>query len=109
MMGISVPNDQVPILKNTNAVLAFAEEEAKLPPTTECIKCGRCIAACPLKLMPAYLERAYKLGEPKLLEDLKVGLCMECGCCSFVCPARRELVLVNKLGKQLVREAQAKK
>lgn len=109
MMGIAVPNDSVPLLKNNNAILAFAEKEATLPPTTACIKCGRCVSACPVGLMPALIERAYKLKDTDGLAKLNVMLCMECGCCSFVCPAKRELVLVNKLSKAMVREASQKK
>ena len=58
MMGIAVPDDSVPLLKNNNAILAFAEKEASLPETTACIKCGRCAAACPAGLMPMQIERA---------------------------------------------------
>lgn len=107
MMGMAVPNDSYPLLKNNNAILAFAEKEAVLAPTTACIKCGRCIAACPINLMPANIEKAYRLGDVDKLNKLKVMLCMECGCCSFVCPAKRELVLVNKLSKGLVKAAAA--
>lgn len=109
MMGMAVPNDEVPVLKNNNAVLAFGEKEARLPETTACIKCGRCVAACPANLMPAAIEHAYKIKNVDMLKDLKVMLCMECGCCSYVCPAKRELVLVNKLSKAMVREASQKK
>ncbi|MFV0498273.1 MAG: electron transport complex subunit RsxC [Candidatus Fimivivens sp.] len=109
MMGISVPSDEVPLLKNNNAVLAFAEKEATLAPTTACIKCGRCVGACPVGLMPATIEHAFKIKNVDMLNELKVMLCMECGCCSFVCPAKRELVLTNKLAKSMVREASQKK
>ncbi|HWP51781.1 MAG TPA: electron transport complex subunit RsxC [Clostridia bacterium] len=109
MMGIAVPNDEVPLLKNNNAVLAFAAKEAALEPTTACIKCGRCVAACPVGLMPATIEHAFKIKNTDMLNELKVMLCMECGCCSFVCPAKRELVLTNKLAKAMVREASQKK
>lgn len=104
MMGMAVPNDEVPMVKNNNAILAFAEEDAVLPPTTACINCGRCIDACPLNLMPNHIARAYKNRDAAALGRLKVMLCMECGCCSFVCPAKRELVLTNKLAKTFLRE-----
>ena len=99
MMGISVPDLNQPILKNTNAILALDEKDAALPEPTACIKCGRCIAHCPVNLMPAEIETAFRMGRVDLLEEFKVNLCMECGCCSFGCPAHRPLVQTNKLAK----------
>ena len=99
MMGIAVPDLEQPILKNTNAILAFGEAEATPPEPTACIKCGKCIAHCPLSLMPCEMETAYKKGNIERLMHLKVNLCMECGCCSFGCPAHRPLVQTNKLAK----------
>ncbi|MDD6159921.1 MAG: electron transport complex subunit RsxC [Oscillospiraceae bacterium] len=99
MMGIAVPDLNQPVMKNTNAILAFAEDGAVLPEPTACIKCGRCIAHCPLKLMPAEIESAFERGDVEGLAELKVNICMECGCCSFICPARRPLVQTNKLAK----------
>ncbi len=104
MMGMAIPNDDMPLLKNNNAVLALAEDLAKLPEASACINCGRCVDACPLNLMPNRINRAYQRKDVEALNRLKVMLCMECGCCSFVCPAKRELVLTNKLAKSLLRE-----
>lgn len=102
MMGISVPDLNQPILKNTNAIIALAEKDAIVPEPTACIKCGRCVNHCPLKLMPADIETAFEQGRIEELAALKVNLCMECGCCSFICPARRPLVQTNKLAKAKV-------
>ena len=102
MMGIAVPDLEQPILKNTNAILAFGEAEATPPEPTACIKCGKCIAHCPLSLMPCEMETAFKKGNLERLMHLKVNLCMECGCCSFICPAHRPLVQTNKLAKAQV-------
>jgi len=100
MMGVSVPGTDECVAKGTGAILCFAEEDAVLPEPTPCIKCGRCIAHCPLNLMPADIETAFRMGKPEDLKALRVDLCMECGCCAFICPARRPLVQVNKLAKQ---------
>ncbi len=108
MMGVSVPSLDEPVVKNTGAILCFDEKDATPPPTTSCIKCGRCIATCPLNLMPAAIENAYKLDKPEELKKLKVNLCMECGCCAFVCPAKRPLVQVNKLAKGKLNKYNAK-
>ena len=109
MMGIAVPDLTAPILKTTNAIVAFDEKSAEAPKETACIRCGRCVAACPFSLMPAAIEGAQKRGDGEKLEALKVNLCMECGCCSFVCPAKRNLVQTNKLGKMELRKYQEAK
>ncbi len=108
MMGVSVPSDDEVVVKNTGAILAFNEKDARPPKTTDCIKCGRCINTCPLNLMPAHIETAYKLGKGDELKKLKVNICMECGCCAFVCPAKRPLVQVNKLAKSMLWDYNAK-
>ncbi len=104
MMGIAVPSLDVPVLKNTNAVIAMDEKEAKPPKTTACINCGACINHCPLRLDPREISLAYKRNSGEDLQSLCVDLCMECGCCSFVCPAKRPLVQTNKLAKAKLRE-----
>ena len=98
-VGIAVPDLEQPVLKNTNAVLAMSEADAVLPEPTACIRCGRCIRHCPLRLMPSHIVAAYEAGDMERLAELKVNLCMECGCCSFGCPAHRPLVQTNKLAK----------
>ena len=102
MMGIAVPDLTVPVLKNTNAVLAFDAKEGAAFETTACIKCGRCIAHCPMHLMATDIETAFTLNKPEELQKLKVNLCIECGCCSYVCPAKRPLVQTNKLAKAML-------
>ena len=77
-----------------------------------CIRCGRCIRHCPLRLMPSHIVAAYEAGNMERLAELKVNLCMECGCCSFGCPAHRPLVQTNKLAKAKLaawRKAQSEK
>ena len=108
MMGITVPNLNVPVLKNTNALIALTEKEARIPKTTDCIRCGSCTNACPFGLAPASIALAYKKKDTELLEKLSVETCMECGCCSFICPANRPLVQTNKLSKALLKETREK-
>lgn len=109
MMGAAVPSLDLPVLKNTNALLAFNEKEARIPEASACIKCGRCINNCPLHLDPVAIAKAKELNEPEELEKLKVNLCMECGVCSFVCPAKRPIVQNNKLAKITLRKYQEAK
>ena len=108
MMGVAIWDIRSPVLKNTNAILALDEKEAKLPKTTACIRCGTCTNSCPFGLAPASIMAAYKKKDTELLRKLSVGTCMECGCCSFNCPANRPLVQTNKLAKALLREEKAK-
>ena len=99
MMGVSVPSLDEPISKNNNAVLAFTQKMAKLPQTTSCIRCGACVNHCPFGINPAAIESAYRKNDLDGMLDAGVRLCMECGCCSFECPANRPLVQTNRLGK----------
>lgn len=101
MMGITVPDLDVPVLKNTNALLAFTEKEAKKLAPGPCLRCGRCVAACPMSLSPIAIAEAYERRDARALYALKVNLCIECGCCSYSCPAHRHLVQQNQLAKPL--------
>ncbi len=109
MMGLAVPSMDEPILKNTNAVVAMDAEEAKPRKTTACIGCGACMTHCPFRLDPREISLAYKRDSGEDLEALCVDLCMECGCCSYVCPANRPLVQTNKLAKIRLRSYLAAK
>lgn len=109
MMGIAVPSLDEPVLKNTNAIIAMDEKDAAPMKMTPCISCGACLSHCPLRLEPREIFRAYNNNSPEDLERLCVDLCMECGCCSFVCPANRPLVQTNKLAKIMLRKYLAAK
>ncbi|MCI8608319.1 MAG: electron transport complex subunit RsxC [Firmicutes bacterium] len=105
MMGRAIFSDEMPIVKNNNAILAFSKKQAMVKEETACINCGRCHQACPFKLIPTALAKAYESRDAQALSDLKVMQCMECGSCSYICPARRPLSFMNKLGKAVVKEA----
>ena len=108
MMGIAVPDLEQPIVKNNNAIIALNEKDATPAEETNCIKCGKCVYACPLNLMPAALEKAYDARNAESLVANDVNLCMNCGCCSYVCPAKRNLAQKNQLAKIFVRQAMQK-
>ena len=95
-------------MKQNNGLLCFDEKEALLNEPTDCIRCGRCVAACPMKLLPAKIEKYALVGDTDMLNKLDIMTCMECGCCAFSCPAGRRIVQTIRLGKNLVRKAGAK-
>ncbi|MBQ1825409.1 MAG: 4Fe-4S dicluster domain-containing protein, partial [Firmicutes bacterium] len=105
MMGRAIPTDEMPIVKNNNAILAFSKEKAQVKMETACINCGRCHQACPFDLIPTALADAYERHDAQALFDLDVNQCMNCGSCSYICPAHRPLAFMNTLGKSIVKEA----
>ena len=113
MMGIAMYSAADPIFKNTNAIVALNKKDAMPKMQRACIHCGRCVSACPMGLNPTSFARALKVEDSeerrdRLMAD-KINLCIECGCCSFVCPSSRPLVENNRLAKADVRNLQTKK
>ena len=102
MMGVAITSDELPILKQNNAILAFDQREAQLRQPTACIRCGRCVDHCPMNLMAFEISKAYEQRDVEWLRSIRADLCIECGCCAYVCPARRDLVTNNKLAKRLL-------
>lgn len=100
MMGMCLYDTEQPITKTTNAILAFRKGES--PKTTACIRCGKCVRTCPFGLMPLMIEKAYGAKDVEELKKLKVMLCMNCGCCSYACPAHRPLAEINQLAKSII-------
>ena len=104
MMGMCLYDFDAPITKTNNAILGMTEKWAvRNEAKTACIRCGRCVRACPLRLMPTEFEKAYEARDVERLRKLKIGLCMNCGSCSYVCPAKRNLAEINQLAKELAR------
>lgn len=109
MMGISVPSLDLPVIKNTNALLAFNKKDSVYPKATACISCGACANHCPFGINPPLVTRAARNGDMEALEKTGIMLCMECGCCSYICPAKRPIVQNNKLAKDTLRRYLATK
>ena len=106
MMGLSFANMDLPIVKNNNAILIF--ENSNPPHTTSCIRCGDCIRACPVNLMPVELERAHDMNDIDALIGLRVNICINCGNCSYVCPAKRRLAEKHQISKHMVKSTKKK-
>lgn len=108
MMGLSVPNTSMPVLKQNNAILVFSEKLAKLASPSPCIRCGRCISACPMGLSPVEIASAFAREDKDGLTKLMVDLCMSCGTCSFVCPSKRYVTQTMNLAKNFEKAGGAK-
>lgn len=105
MMGIAVMSDEMPVMKQNNAILVFGKKAAKMASATACIRCGRCVDACPMGLSPVEIALAFNAKDAEEVKALSVDLCMACGSCSFVCPAKRPVAQTMAEAKDFVRKA----
>jgi electron transport complex protein RnfC len=113
MMGLAQFTDEVVVTKGTSGIVVLTDAKAKMH--RACIRCGRCVEACPMELVPSTLSI---LGEANQIDEAKENAlldCIECGCCAYVCPSRRPIVQFVKYCKSELRlkelkakEAQAK-
>ncbi len=104
MMGFSVPSLDMPAIKGTGAILALTERSTFYSDDWECcIRCGRCVDHCPMGLMPADMGLALERGKVELSKEYGLMDCIECGVCTYVCPAKRPIVQWIKKGKFLAR------
>ena len=100
MMGISQYSIDVPVIKGSGGILVLTEKEAKPEPIQPCIKCGKCVDICPVRLQPLYLS-GYSLKKKfDNAEKLNALDCIECGACSYICPAKRPLVESIRMAKR---------
>ena len=108
MMGIALESLDYPMLWQNGSFLALNAKDAKLPEPGACIRCGRCVDACPMNLMAFQITKAYRARDLETLKTIRADLCIECGCCAYVCPAKRDMVTSNKLAKRFMAD-EAKK
>lgn len=109
MMGFALFSLDVPTTKTTSALLCLTVDEASLYETTACINCGRCVEACPENLIPSRLADYAEHKDMQTFEQWYGLECVECGSCSFVCPARRPLAQSVKTMKKVVLAEKRKK
>lgn len=91
MMGFAMFTLDVPVTKTSSAILGFTKDEASKLEPTACINCGRCVEACPSRLIPSRLADYAENHNEEAFAKHEGLECMECGSCSFVCPAKRPL------------------
>ena len=99
MMGRTIVNIDSPIMKGTSGILIISNKEAVRKPVRECIRCGKCVSACPMGLEPYLLAKLSMFNLLERMEEEKVMDCIECGSCSFTCPSTRPLLDYIRLGK----------
>lgn len=104
MMGVAQFSLDTSVLKQTNAILALNAKDAVLPEESVCIRCGRCVMTCPMNLMPLYINASVLKRDFDSAKAYGANDCMECGCCSYVCPAKRHLVQSIRVAKTELRK-----
>ena len=99
MMGGAAPSADFPVLKQNNGLLLLSRKAAILPEAQACIRCGRCIEACPMGLEPVVIAGAFKRKDFDALKARCIDLCVACGSCTYVCPAKRPVSQTMALAK----------
>jgi electron transport complex protein RnfC len=102
MMGKALNSADIPVMKGTSGILLFPESKSKRMPVQHCIRCAKCVSACPMGLEPYLIEREVSAGFWEEAEADHVMDCMECGSCQFTCPSGRPLLDYLRLGKNKV-------
>ena len=108
MLGNSLADLSAPVVKGTSGILVLRKEEVEDYDPVPCIKCARCVDACPCDLMPTNLSEFAREKKIDRLEEYQVMNCIECGSCSYICPSQRPLVHYIRLGKAELNEARQK-
>ena len=91
MMGFAMFDYHVPVVKTSSAMLCMSKDEVSANEPSACINCGRCVTACPARLIPSRLATYSEHGQEDLFVKYHGMECVECGCCSYTCPAKRPL------------------
>ena len=107
MMGVAQYDLSVPTIKGVNAVTVLGSKNHHFVEDPHCLRCGKCIDACPMKLMPVLMYKAWQGGDVQEMKDNNIMDCIECGSCAYTCPASVPLVLGFRVAKQVIRNASA--
>ena len=102
MMGISMFDQEVPIVKTSSALLALGKDDVAKWEPSACINCGKCVEVCPGRIVPSRLADFAEHGNTEAFEKNNGMECCECGCCSYICPAKRQLTQSIKSMRKMV-------
>lgn len=109
MMGMAISALDVPTTKGSSGILCLTAKQAVLPEESSCIRCGKCVQACPMFLIPSTLDSLGRRNEYDAFEGANGLDCIECGSCTFVCPAKRHLIQSIRTSKRTVLANKRKK
>jgi len=104
MMGFALPSLDVPVTKGTSGVVVLTGRQVARARETACIRCGRCVDVCPLRLVPTKMALAARHKDWEVARRYHLAACCECGCCAYVCPAGIPLVQLMRMGKAMMPE-----
>ena len=107
MMGAAQYDLTVTVIKGVNAITMLGRKNRFTVEDSRCLRCGKCIDACPMKLMPVLMYKSMQSGDIEEMKATNLMDCIECGCCAYTCPASVPLVLGFRSGKQVIRNAAA--
>ena len=108
MMGMAQYDLSVPTIKGVNAITVLGRRNEYAVEDSRCLRCGKCIDACPMKLMPVLMYKAMQSNDVQEMKDNNIMDCIECGSCAYTCPASVPLVLGFRVAKQMIRNDAAK-
>ncbi len=102
MMGFALFDINVPATKTSSALLCFSKDEVSAAKQTACINCGRCVEVCPGRVIPSRLAVLAERGDKEAFIKMNGMECCECGCCSYICPAKRQLTQSIKSMRRMI-------
>jgi electron transport complex protein RnfC len=102
MMGFAFTNPNTPVTKGTSGITVLTHEEVRRVDQTGCVRCGRCVDVCPMKIVPTRVAMASRYKDLNLARKYNIMACFECGSCAYVCPAGLPLVQQIRTGKALI-------